>query len=133
MRAGAAAEGTVLALLLLSCSSDQANGPDASVSDAPACVQQTFDLAESPSVILFLLQRSGSMAQKNKWTFAAQAIVDAVDLPVFDEMAVGLMAAPAMNVTGPACVGNLDVACGVAPFAQIPPRPAAAQRAPDHT
>jgi hypothetical protein len=30
----------------------------------------------------------------NKWVFAAQAIVAALDQPVFDTMSVGLMAAP---------------------------------------
>ena len=69
--------------------------------------------------MLVLLQRSGSMSQSNKWAFAAQAIVQALDQNVFDTMTLGLMAAPSSKVQGPQCVFGVQVACGVPAFPQV--------------
>ena len=69
--------------------------------------------------MLVLLQRSGSMAQNNKWVFAAQAIVATLDQDAFDTMSLGLLAAPSSLVQGPACVFNFPVACGVPAFPQV--------------
>ncbi len=86
----------------------------------PACATGQYTAQQQPAAMLVLLQRSGSMAENNKWTFAAQAIVAALDQPVFDTMSVGLMASPNSLVTGPACVLNQPVACGVPAFPQVP-------------
>lgn len=75
--------------------------------------------------MLVLLQRSGSMSQQNKWVFAAQAIVQTLDKPVFDTMTVGLMAAPSSQTGAPQCLINAtgglitQVACGVPAFPQV--------------
>ena len=67
----------------------------------------------------------------NKYAFAAQAIVGAIDLPVFDGMGIGLIAAPSARITGPLCEGGFDVACGVPSYAQIAPRLAGVKRSSD--
>lgn len=85
----------------------------------PACASGSYEATQTPAAMLVLLQRSGSMSQNNKWVFAAQAIVQALDQPVFDTMSVGLLAAPSMKVTGPACILNYPVACGVPAFPQV--------------
>jgi hypothetical protein len=59
------------------------------------------------------------MLDQNKWVFAAQAIVQALDQPVFDTMTIGLLAAPNAAVTGPLCVKGATVACGVPAFPQV--------------
>lgn len=87
--------------------------------DVPTCAEATYTAEQSPAALLVVLDRSASMAASNKWTFAAQAIVTALDKDVFDSMHVGLYAAPTGTVTGPACVFNLPVACQVPPFPQI--------------
>ena len=101
-------------------------GPDGSIfgdsslpDGTPTCATGVYQASQEPAALLVLLQRSGSMAQNNKWTFAAQAIVQTLDQPVFDTMTLGLMAAPSSNVQGPACVLNLPVACGVPAFPQV--------------
>jgi len=85
----------------------------------PTCATGQYQAAPLPAAMLVLLQRSGSMSENNKWVFAAQAIVQALDADVFDTMDLGFMAAPNMLVTGPACIANLPVACGVPAFPQV--------------
>lgn len=97
----------------------------------PACATGQYEATQAPAAMLVLLQRSGSMSQSNKWVFAAQAIVAALDQPVFDSMSVGLMAAPSAKVAGPACVLNLPVACGVPPFPQVDLKPAGKLKSSD--
>ena len=94
-------------------------GGDASDDSLPACATGQYQATQAPTALLTLLQRSGSMAQNNKWVFAAQAIVQALDQPVFDTMSVGLISAPTTKVQGPACILNFPVACGVPPFPQV--------------
>ncbi|HEY1954701.1 MAG TPA: hypothetical protein VGH28_03800 [Polyangiaceae bacterium] len=86
---------------------------------APACATGVYAAHQDPAAMLVLLQKSGSMLQGNKWVFAAQAIVQALDQSVFDTMTVGLIAAPNSAVAGPACIGGLTVACGVPAFPQV--------------
>jgi hypothetical protein len=95
---------------------DAGDGGD---SGLPACASGQYEAKQAPTAFLVLLQRSGSMSQNNKWVFAAQAIVSALDQPVFDTMNVGFMAAPSSKVTGPACVLMTPVACGVPAFPQV--------------
>ncbi len=59
--------------------------------------------------------------------------MQALDQPVFDTMTVGLIAAPNAAVTGPACVANLPVACGVPAFPQVPLKPAGQYKSTDST
>jgi len=93
---------------------------DGSLPDGtPSCATGVYQAKQEPAAMLVLLQRSGSMSQSNKWAFAAQAIVQALDQNVFDTMTLGLMAAPSSKVQGPQCVLNLQVACGVPAFPQV--------------
>jgi hypothetical protein len=135
--------------LLSACSSkkpleedvDAAIGDDGSVitndgaadTGLPACASGQYEATQAPTALLVLLQRSGSMAQNNKWVFAAQAIVQALDQPVFDTMSVGLISAPTTKVQGPACIFNLPVACGVPPFPQVDLKPAGKNKSSDPT
>lgn len=93
---------------------------DSSQNEGQACASGTYEAKQAPAAMLVLLQRSGSMATSNKYAFAAQAIVSALDQNSFDNMTLGLLAAPsAMPVKGPACVMNLPVGCGVSPFPNV--------------
>jgi hypothetical protein len=83
------------------------------------CAEATYAAEQSPAAMIVVLDRSSSMAQQNKWVFAAQAIVQALDQDVFDSMSLALYAAPSGSVTGPACIFNLPVACQAPPFPQI--------------
>jgi hypothetical protein len=84
------------------------------------CATGQYMAQQQPAAMLVLLQKSGSMNDSNKWVFAAQAIVQALDQSVFDTMTLGLIAAPNSAVTGPACVDGFPVACGVPAFPQVP-------------
>lgn len=113
---------------------------DSSTPDGlPACATGAYKAQQQPAAMLVLLQRSGSMAQNNKWTFAAQAIVAALDQPVFDTMTVGLMAAPNAPTSAPQCLitasGGLvtQVACGVPPFPQVDLKAAGTLKSSDST
>ena len=101
-------------------------GPDLSVPlststdmAGPNCGGATYEAHQAPAAMLVLLDRSASMADNNKFVFAAQAIVQAIDQDVFDTMSVGLMAAPTGTINGPACIFNLPVACAAPPFPQV--------------
>jgi hypothetical protein len=107
---------------------------DSSVPDGqPACATGTYKAQQQPAAMLVLLQKSASMLDGNKWVFAAQAIVQALDQPVFDTMTVGLIAAPNAAITGPACVANFSVACGVPAFPQVPLKYAGMNKSTDAT
>ncbi len=84
-----------------------------------ACASATYRGEQDPAALLVVLDRSSSMSEGNKWTFAAQAIVRALDQDVFDTMHVGLYAAPSGDVTGPACIFGLEVPCFAPPFPQV--------------
>jgi len=83
------------------------------------CVEAIYEADQGPAALMVLLDRSTSMSENNKWTFAAQAIVQALDQDVFDSVSVGLYAAPTGEVTGPDCIYNLPVACLVPAFPQV--------------
>ena len=114
---------------------DGGNGfADSSLPDGtPACATGSYQAHQEPAAMLVLLQRSGSMSQNNKWVFAAQAIVQTLDQPVFDTMTLGLMAAPNSQVTGPACLLNFPVACGVPAFPQVDLKTAGTSKSTDPT
>jgi hypothetical protein len=67
--------------------------------------------AAANDAVLVLVDRSASMAGGNKWTFASQGIVQALDQDAFDTADVGLISAPSGDVAGPACVFGLPVPC----------------------
>ncbi len=93
---------------------------DSSQNEGMACATGTYEAKQAPAAMLVLLQRSGSMATGNKYAFAAQAIVSALDQNAFDNMTLGLLAAPSANpIKGPACLANLPVGCGVSPFPNV--------------
>ncbi len=104
-------------------------GPDG----LPACATGEYKAQQQPAAMLVLLQKSASMLDANKWVFAAQAIVQALDQPVFDTMTVGLIAAPNSAITGPACVLNSPVSCGVPAFPQVPLKFAGSYKSSDPT
>jgi hypothetical protein len=84
-----------------------------------SCAEATVTAEQKPAAMLVVLDRSASMAQNNKYAFAAQAIVQALDQDVFDAVEVGLYVAPTGSVAGPSCILNLPVACQAPPFPQI--------------
>lgn len=83
------------------------------------CAAVEVSARQAPAALLVLLDRSSSMADGNKWAAAAQAIVQAIDQDAFDNMTIGLMAAPSGTVKGPQCVFNLQVSCVAPPFPQV--------------
>jgi len=113
---------------------DSSTFGDTSVPDTmQTCATGVYQAQQQPAAMLVLMQRSGSMAQNNKWTFAAQAIVQALDQNVFDTMTLGFMAAPNAQVTGPACLLNFPVACGVPAFPQVDLAAAGTNKSSDST
>ncbi len=86
---------------------------------ARTCGAAEFAATQAPAAMLVVLDRSASMAENNKYAFAAQAIVQALDQDVFDSMWLGLYAAPSGNIQGPQCIFGTPVACQAPPFPQI--------------
>ncbi|MDY0002308.1 MAG: hypothetical protein RBU30_13515 [Polyangia bacterium] len=83
------------------------------------CAEATYVAEKTPAALMVLLDRSSSMSSSNKWTFAAQAIVQALDRDAFDGVTLGLYAAPSGSVTGPSCLWGLPVSCLVPPFPDV--------------
>lgn len=94
---------------------------DARSTDAPVneCAEAIYQAEQKPAALLVVLDRSSSMAQNNKWVFAAQALVQALDQDVFDSIRVGLYATPSGTIAGPSCIFGLPVACLAPPFPQV--------------
>jgi hypothetical protein len=111
-------------------------------SDAPAdvpfspdagCATGNFRAQFRKAALLVVLDGSGSMAMANKYADAQQAIVTAIDEDAFDSASIGLLIYPTGNVTGPACVLNLPVACQVPGLSQVPLVPAGTTKSTDPT
>lgn len=83
--------------------------------------------ARAADALLVVVDRSESMASLNKWTFASQGIVDALDQAGFDAFEVGLISAPSGQVTGPACVFSFPISCQSPSLPQVPIGPAGAK------
>jgi hypothetical protein len=115
----------VVCLLLGACGSPGRDNVDAPGGDDDApdadlgCVTAMYNAEQTPLALLVVLDRSSSMAMNNKWAFAAQAIVSALDQDVFDAVSVGLYVAPSGEVAGPACIFNFPVSCQSPAFPQI--------------
>lgn len=75
--------------------------------------------SSAAGTLLILLDRSASMANSNKWLTASTSIVQALDGNAVDTLSVGLIAAPAGTVSGPACVFSLPVPCAAPTLPQI--------------
>src|SRR5579871_6242560 len=105
-------------------SSDLANG---------GCATATYQAHQAPAAMLVILDRSASMADNNKWVFAAQATVQALDQDVFDTMSLVLMTVPSGPINSPPCISfaQPQVACGVAPFPQVDLKPAGTAKSTD--
>jgi len=88
--------------------------------DAASCVTATYVAEQAPLAMMVVLDKSASMASQNRWNFAAQAIVQALDRDVFDTTYVGLYAAPNGMVPAPACISWIlpEVGCGAPAFPQ---------------
>ena len=87
--------------------------------DAGSCVTASYVAEQAPLAIVVVMDKSDSMATNNKWAFASQAIVQALDQQVFDTVHLGLLAAPSSTVTGPACVFGFAVGCGLPTWPQV--------------
>ncbi|MBS2011637.1 MAG: hypothetical protein JST00_01890 [Deltaproteobacteria bacterium] len=85
-----------------------------------SCASATFQAKALPAAMMFVLDKSGTMAQAGKFAAAQTAIAQAIDLDAFDSMFVGLLGYPTASMTGPACLFGLPVLCGVSGLPQVP-------------
>ncbi len=92
-------------------------GPDSSFR---GCASATFKAEALPAAMLFVLDKSGTMADGGKYAAAQAAIAQAMDLDAFDSMHLGLLGYPSSNVSGPACLFGIPVLCGVSGLPQVP-------------
>jgi hypothetical protein len=74
-------------------------GLDSAFNADSGCATGKFAAQFLPAAMLVLLDGSGSMAAANKYAFAQQAIVSAIDEDAFDSASLGLMIYPTGNVT----------------------------------
>jgi hypothetical protein len=84
------------------------------------CGAASFEAKALPAAMMFVLDKSGTMASGGKYASAQSAIAQAIDLDAFDSMHIGLLAYPTSNVSGPACLLGLPVLCGVSGLPQVP-------------
>lgn len=102
------------ALLTPDAPEDQSVSPDA------GCATSVEEAKRAPAALLIVLDKSQSMADGNKWVSAAQAVVQAIDQDGFDDLSIGLYAAPTNTlISGPACIMGVKVACQAPAFPQI--------------
>lgn len=71
---------------------------------AETCAQFTVETQLDPAAMVVVLDGSRSMGESNKWAYAKNAIIKALDKDVFDSMSVGLVAFPEGFVDPPACL-----------------------------
>jgi hypothetical protein len=97
-------------------------GQDSGSHDSAACASATFEAQGSPAALLFILDASGSMGMDNKYAYAQQAIVAAMDQPVFDSMSLGLLLYPQPTTVAAACpeLLGIGVNCVVSGLPQVP-------------
>ena len=84
------------------------------------CGTSTYQAKALPAAMMFVLDKSGTMAASGKYASAQAAIAQAIDVDAFDSMYLGLLGYPTSNETGPACLFNLQVLCGVSGLPQVP-------------
>jgi len=88
------------------------------------CGTSTFQAKALPAAMMFVLDKSGTMAGGGKYASAQAAIAQAIDVDAFDSMHLGLLGYPTSNVSGPACLFGIPVLCGVSGLPQVPLGPA---------
>jgi len=115
----------LVATVLLGCASKRPAQSDAPIAPPPdglpACATYSATAAQAPAALLFVLDRTASMAQVGKWDAARSAIVQAIDDDAFDGVSLGLLAFPEpTSVPGPACIFNFPIYCAVAIDPQVP-------------
>lgn len=94
------------------------------------CASAAYRGRQSPAAMMVVLDRSGTMAQNSKFSFAQQAIINAIDEDVFDTMALGLVSFPIGTVSAPACLFGLasEVDCDVGGLPVVPIQAAGDQK-----
>ncbi|MFH2005736.1 MAG: hypothetical protein ABI333_04025 [bacterium] len=87
--------------------------------DGGSCVTASYVAEQAPLALMVVLDKSASM-QGNRWNFASQAIVQALDQDVFDTTHLGLYAAPSGMVGAPPCISWIlpTVGCQAPAFPQ---------------
>jgi hypothetical protein len=104
------------------------------------CAKFSAAAKQAPAAMLFVLDRSASMSQQNKWGTAQLAVAQAIDNDAFDSTSLGLTVFPASYVPAPDCLcpgfggtcGGLlpnGVACGFSVLPQVALTPAGTQKA----
>jgi hypothetical protein len=92
------------------------------------CAIASYSAQTAPSAMLFVLDASGSMGGSagtggsTKWAEAQQAIVTAMDLPVFDTISLGLLTYPQVAKVKAVCpyLLGLGVNCAISGLPQVP-------------
>ena len=96
---------------------DDASVPDAKVPDNTfmGCASAQYEAKYAPAAMMVALDTSGTMASRNKYAYAQQAIVAAIDQRAFDTVALGLLGFPTSDTSAPECLFGLvpSVRCGV--------------------
>src|SRR4051812_42192823 len=62
------------------------------------CGASTYQAKALPAAMMFVLDKSGTMAQSGKYASAQAAIAQAIDVDAFDSMHLGLLGYPTSNV-----------------------------------
>ena len=100
--------------------------------DSPftGCASANYKAKQTPAALLVVLDASGTMRDNNKYSFAQQALIAAIDQDAFDSASLGLLLYPTGTVDGPACLagGLFPVDCKVSALAQVPLASAGAEK-----
>jgi hypothetical protein len=100
------------------------NGDDSPFSNDSGCAANNYRAQYSPLAMLFVLDGSGTMAASNKYAFAQQAIVAAMDEDAFNSAYLGLLMYPTGNGTLAQDCGIIPagtpITCTVSGLAQVP-------------
>jgi hypothetical protein len=121
---------------------DGGGGQDVRTADAPhrsdviilesgsgdaTCAAESFSAQTAPAAMLFVLDASGTMGQPagggmTKWANAQQAIVTAMNLPVFNTVSLGLLTYPQTTKVGALCpaIKGIGVNCEITGLLQVP-------------
>jgi hypothetical protein len=93
------------------------------------CAAESFGAMTAPAAMLFVLDASGTMGMSaggstTKWANAQQAIVTAMNLPVFDTVSLGLLTYPQVTKELAMCPAlkslGVKVNCEVTGIPQVP-------------
>jgi hypothetical protein len=86
------------------------------------CGAESFSAMAAPAAMLFVLDASGSMGDDDKYANAQQAIVTAMNLPIFNTMSLGLLLYPQSETVPAMCpaLAGFPVNCLVSGLPQVP-------------